>query len=290
MGGVFLLMHNVFLRLNILSSSIPFHGKVQHYYSINETFIHLGKNFLMTDAEQLLGGFWFLKSLFWGSLIFFLTRKIVTNRFYGACVLLLITILLSFIKFKGPAIHIGSIDFFAAFFIMVGNICHSDLCEGDNDCTLMKYCCSKYLALFSVVVIMIGSVLWPSSMLSFTWKNAFQYSITAIMGSLMLLYCGRSIDGLKKKFGDKLYSFLIYCGNHSLDILIWHFLSMKVATLIIIGIYNLPIELLGSFPNISEYSCQGWWVLYLTVGVGLPLGLIYMIERIKTVKNYSNDK
>ena len=74
-GGVFLLMHNVFLHLNILSSSIPFHGKVQHYYSINETVIHLGKNFLMTDAEQLLGGFWFLKSLFWGSLFFFSYTK-----------------------------------------------------------------------------------------------------------------------------------------------------------------------------------------------------------------------
>lgn len=75
---IFLLLHNVFFVLNIYNGEYGFRGNVSHEYSIEETF----KNAFfivttMSHGEQLLGGFWFLKSLFVGSIFFYFTTKLL---------------------------------------------------------------------------------------------------------------------------------------------------------------------------------------------------------------------
>lgn len=39
----------------------------------------------------------------------------------------------------------------------------------------------------------------------------------------------------------------------------------------IIGIYGLPISSLTEYPTIINYSSKLWWVIYLVVGIVLPL-------------------
>lgn len=40
-------------------------------YSPNEIITHCIRAVIFDSSEDLLGGFWFLKSLFWGSFIFY---------------------------------------------------------------------------------------------------------------------------------------------------------------------------------------------------------------------------
>ena len=70
-GLFFLILHNIFFHWNIYNDKYGYHGIVQHLYSMDDFINHAKNIFLMTQTECLLGGYWFLSSLFWGSLIAF---------------------------------------------------------------------------------------------------------------------------------------------------------------------------------------------------------------------------
>ena len=72
--------------------------------------------------------------------------------------------------------------------------------------------------------------------------------------------------------------FLVFVGDNTLDILTWHFLCFKLVSLLLIWIYALPIERLAEFPVIEEFAYQGWWVMYLVVGVATTLVINWIIK------------
>ena len=272
---VFILLHNILLNANILSDTIPYHGNVQSFYTYRDVLNHTIKAFLMTGTEQLLGGFWFLKSLLWGSFIFVFTRKIIKSPIYGAIVLFASSIILVMFKVKLPGVHIGYIDFFAAFFIMIGHCFRNAKYKGMQ---LLDYLSSNtFFAIALFCFIGIGSVCWPSTMLNIEWLQVLPYSLTAIAGSILLYSLGSHLSHVHvSHISSLLNKILVFIGNNTLYIFIWHFLSMKITTMLIIVIYGLDIETLGTFPVLEEYSLKGWWLLYLLVGVGLPsLGALF---------------
>ena len=66
-GLIFLVLHNLFFYLNIYNDEFGFRGIVQHLYTWQEMLKKAVSIVTrMSDTEQLLGGYWFLKSLFWG--------------------------------------------------------------------------------------------------------------------------------------------------------------------------------------------------------------------------------
>lgn len=77
---VFLVLHNVFFHLNIYNGEYGFRGNVSQLYSLTD----FAKRTLMivtsmSGSDQLLGGYWFLKSLFVGSFIAYLSIRYVKN-------------------------------------------------------------------------------------------------------------------------------------------------------------------------------------------------------------------
>lgn len=48
-----------------------------------------------------------------------------------------------------------------------------------------------------------------------------------------------------------------FIGKNTLTILTLHFLIIKLVSLVIIGIYDLPIKRLAEFPVITEHSKLG---------------------------------
>lgn len=101
------------------------------------------------------------------------------------------------------------------------------------------------------------------------------YVITAVMGT----WC---VYSLPWHWMLKIIaSYMENIGNHTLTILTWHFLSFKIVSLIIIVVYNLPLERLAQFPVIGEYTNRGWFVLYFLVGIVFPLLLSMLKNEIK---------
>ena len=62
-------------------------------------------------------------------------------------------------------------------------------------------------------------------------------------------------------------------GNNTLPVLTWHMVSFKLVSLLIICVYQIPMEHLAEFPVIEQYTKDGWFILYFLIGMGVPLGL-----------------
>ena len=67
---IFLLLHNVFYSVGILNGFYGSNGVVNHEYDIKEmATLAIDFTFRMTRYEGLLGAYWFVRSLLWGSLL-----------------------------------------------------------------------------------------------------------------------------------------------------------------------------------------------------------------------------
>ena len=81
---LFLLLHNLFFELNIYNAEYGYLGKTSELYSVREYITHaLNIVTRMAGHEQLLGGYWFMMSLFWASLIGFITVKLLNKTILG---------------------------------------------------------------------------------------------------------------------------------------------------------------------------------------------------------------
>jgi fucose 4-O-acetylase-like acetyltransferase len=63
---------------------------------------------------------------------------------------------------------------------------------------------------------------------------------------------------------------LDYVGKRTLNIMVWHFLSFKLLTLLLatIGVMSQPDLLAFPVPHSAQH---GWWILYSVVGTAIPL-------------------
>ncbi len=121
----------------------------------------------------------------------------------------------------------------------------------------------------STALVIAGSLCWPTDCGQVKLWNVVPYFLSAIAGTLAVLYISGKIANTKTACSK----FLVDVGNKTMTILTWHFLSFKIVSLLIIWIYGLPIEVLAGFPTVAQYSAQGWFVAYLMVGTLVPLAI-----------------
>lgn len=266
---LFLVLHNVFFHLNIYNDLYGFKGIVQQLYGVKDVVKNVAKIVLaMNETEMLLGGYWFLKELFLGSFLALGCFKYFRNDFLGGAVLLFIAVVMSWFDIEIPAVHIASRTFFAGFFIVMGRAYKRLDLDADK----------WAITLLAFVVVAIGSVWCGTSMLSYSTIQILPYSVCAILGTVMVLNLSHRLS-LRQNRMKKL---LMFVGDHTLEVLTWHFLSFKLVSLLVIVIHGLPIEQLARFPTISNYAAM-YWPLYSIVGIGVPMGLCLLFARIRSL-------
>lgn len=257
---VFLFLHNVFFHLNIYNGKFGFRGNVSNLYTCNDFVVHTFHIITrMTDNEQLLGGFWFLRSLLVGAIIGYLVIKNIHSKIYGGAILLILTVVLSFVNKHIPYFELGARETFAALFFVSGHY-YKELNWKIHE--------KRYILPLAIVMITFGVKFYQASLLNFEYWQVVPYLITAIIGILATFYLSKRISNLS----NRMKSCLVYTGNNTLAILTWHMLSFKLVSLLIIAVYQLPMEQLAEFPVIEQYSKEGWFMLYFLVGMIIPIG------------------
>lgn len=269
-GLLFLLLHNVFFHLNIYNGIYGFNGVVSHLYGVHDylknAFLIL---FCLSGNEQLLGGYWFLHTMFFASFIFYGLLKLKIPVLGGIIALVLSTLL----YFKGiPVINIycGAKEFFAVSCMMAGYMYKSYSLDTFVD----KYRVSVILV--CALLLVLGSMYWPGEMLDMKWTHTVPYFISGISGSIIMLMLSKYSVDKAQHFSN----FISNIGNKTLEILTWHFLCFKLASLVIIAYYGLPIERLAEFPVLSPYNTQGWWIVYFVIGVAVPMLCTQFTDRL----------
>ena len=282
-GMLFLAMHNVFFRINIYNDKWGYYGIVQHLYTFGD-FVDKAKSILiMTKTESLLGGYWFLGSLFWGSLIAFgvlvcshlLSKKVNCNLLVtsvlggGGGGLVLVCLVTNYIPKTFTVFLIGPREFMAATFFIVGYFLAKS--------KMPKFNWWQSILAFGFLV---ANSFWGQISAAAPFNDALKvvpYMITAVFGT----WCVYSLPWHRMK--GTLAPFMEYVGNHTLEILTWHLLCFKIISYILILVHGLPIEQLAEIPVVGESArtFKGWFVLYAIVGIGLPLLMTYLWENLK---------
>lgn len=270
-GLLFLLLHNVFFHLHIYDSIYgSYTGITSCLYGMKDYLLQFQRILRMVGSEQLLGGYWFLPTLFYASIIAYITIRYVRNSLFGGGILLALTLAFLVTDRKIPFFGIDDKMSLGALFFYLGY-----LCKGYQK----KFDSKKVKVLFLLLAIMVVvAIAWtlPSSMPTMETKAVIPYVIAASLASTSIfMFCQWLV-----KYESYLGSILNYIGMHTIEILTWHFLLFKLVSLLIVNIYRLPINSIASFPTIQEYSCQGWWIAYTMVGVFIPVLGAYIKNKI----------
>ena len=266
---VFLILHNFFFKIHFYEPGMMVGEASIVPYGWTEMLLHGGAIVVaMQGHDTLLGGYWFLHDLFFGSLLFYVGLKVLKNRYVSALVWLLLATVLAYTGWYVKYVGINSHLFLAAFFITVGH------CYRLGE---WKWAGKWWYIVSSVVTVFCVSLFWHSDMVSYRGWEVFAYSACAIAGALMLFGVGEKIA----QHSGKIVDFLCFTGGKTFNVLTWHFVALKLVSMAIILIYGLPIERLASFPAIKEFSRTFWWVVYFCVGVGVPLLWSYYYDKVK---------
>lgn len=253
---IFLFLHNWFFRINLYSDQFGYSGTVSQMYTRSDIVQKLKMIVCtMRSNEQLLGAYWFLRSLFWASIISFACFKVFQKTWITPIFLFVVTCYLSHYGVRLPLFEIGKVEFYGAFFISTGRFVKK---KGD------KWIDSPWLLLGIPVLVLVAVIKPVEGMMEVYCSSILQNTSIALIGILTCFY-------ITKLIPDRLLHVTGQIGDNTLPIVTFHFISFKLVSLIIIAFYGLSNVRLSEFPVIEEYSCRGWWILYLLVGVTIPL-------------------
>lgn len=272
---LFLLLHNVFYRLNIYSDSYGYLGSASTLYTFNDILIRLKDILLcMESHEELLGGFWFLRVLLFSSIGFSIIDymlcewKIHSIKYLIVfCLLLLFTFIAWYVSMQFWVLDSLFLFFYGCLFFLLGYLYRTYYSK-------LEVLENRWVNILCIILVIIGAIFVKNAMPAVNVPQIIPYLIVASAGSLIVFNIARLIE--KKKAA----SILIYIGRHTMVILALHFLSFKLINLIKIYGYNLPIKMLSCFPVIEDYN-KYYWIAYVLVGICIPLIISSVYEKNK---------
>ena len=287
----FLIIHNWMYDIGILNEVYGNEqGGVLHPYSTHQIQQNLWNIITAMGGYDafLCGAFWFFRGLFVASILYLIIYKVLDSTLprwaERATPYLICLIMLLFCGWKTweglkviNLVQGGYRDLMGCFFFGIGFIFRQYV---DDYRQIMS---RQYLAI--PMTILFGIIVWLFSKYltaNMNWRSTFQQflslPIPAILGFLMVYNISRWIDAGKGWFKR----LLVYTGDHTLNIFIFHIISYKVVSLIKIWYYGLDIRQIGCHMVIHDHSQEDcFWILYTVAGVGIPLLGIWLWEKSK---------
>ena len=257
-------LHNFLVRLNINPSPIfDIHGyKVLVYRIVFE----------LRQYEPLLGTFWFLSQLLMVNLlayVLFIGLKGKTRHIYYELAMLVVCSIASLILCKYHCVlyyNVSYITFLALACFICGKLLRNIRLS------------NSYVLILAVLVV--SSSKWNfQEMIAIDYTQIIPYYITAV-GGIIIIY-NLSLFIAKSVLIGKVFSYL---GKKSLSIMILHFAGFKLVSFLVIKVWGLPIDNMAEHPVIHGLSFP-WQMLYIMIGIGMPLMLEVIYNRIKMFIN-----
>lgn len=279
----FLLLHNVFFYFGIMNEQYGnWEGGVTHPYSV-QTMIQRLVNIVFSMGgydEFMAGAFWFFRALLLSSIVFLVLHKLIEGKvkwIKGSGVTVAIIVLaIGFGLLKtGFGLKIQTVvqggirEVMGVIFFGVGVLISSYQDKIKNHWGL---------ALIYLGILIFGTICKFRGMaLAIEMRDVLTLTVTGTVGYLLTYHISTIID----KRDNILKKFLIYCGEMTVYIYVFHIISFKVVSLIKIWWYNLDFGQIGCHMVIHEHPGDGFWILYTIAGVGLPLGWMWVYNKIK---------
>ncbi len=268
-GLIFLMLHNVFFKLNIYNDKVGYNGIVSHLYTPTEFMTNALKVLAFRGVEQLVGAFWFVLVLFTVNILFvlisYITMKYIKEnsehfRFFVIFLFFVIGNVATYYEFN---LHYNLNTSFVALLIYYMGYLYK---KYENQ---ISY--NIYFFITSVLFLVVSSLYGSVNMVNNSYLSPSFLIINSIAGAYANIYIAKIIASKRIN-----YSILDYIGKNTFNIMALHFLSFKLINLIQVKLYNLPSYMLAKFPIID--GSHGWWVLYCLCGIFIPIIVVYVIE------------
>ena len=294
----FLIIHNWMFDLGVLNETYGNEmGGVTHPYTWHQIQQNLWNIITaMGGYDQFLcGAFWFFRGLFVASILYLIIYKVLDSSLksvrwktaipYLICLVMLL--LCAWKTYEGlkviTLVQGGYRDMMGCFFFGCGFI-FRQFVDNYRQVISRHYTVFWSSIVFAIIVFFFSKYLtanmnWRSSYVQF-----LSLPLPALLGFLMTYNISWWLDnheGILKRF-------LIYTGDHTLYIFIFHIVSYKLVSLIKIWYYGLDPRQIGCHMVIHEHSQDDqFWILYTIAGVALPLLGIWLYEKAKLkIKGY----
>lgn len=259
---IFMLLHNLFAYIGLYDTS----------YLLNDYQYMIFHILSLTRTEQLLGGYWFLHELLYASLFSLLLLKILRLIFrntsitvlssFATAIFVVLAFIFSIIRYKIPTI--GAQTFLASAFYLSG------YCFRRLNVFAKK---NLVVGLFCFIALAFIAPFFSCDMQGAKGLKLILYFAIALIGIYGTIQISSAIKGKVVRVFD-------YIGNHTLDILTYHFISFKFVSAIKILVFGLSWNMLSDFPIIREYNGI-FFIVYCIVGVAFPLAFGLLLSRLK---------
>ena len=295
---IFLALHNLMFKIGILNEAYGNEmGGVTHPYSWHQIQQNLWNIITaMGGYDQFLcGAFWFFRGLFVASILYLIIYKVLDSTIKPArwkkaipyLICLIMLLLCGWKTYEGlkviTLVQGGYRDMMGCFFFGVGFI-FRQYAESYQALIKRYYAIIWTTIVFGIVVYLFSYYLTANMNWRSSYTQFLSLPVPALLGFLMTY----NISMLLDKKDNWLKRFLVYTGDHTLNIFIFHIVAYKVVSLIKIWYYGLDIQQIGCHMVIHEHSQEdAFWVLYTIAGVGIPLFVTWIVERWK-LKRQSN--
>ncbi len=273
---LFLVLHNLFFLTGLLSEQYGnASGGVLHPYTWTGFFQRVWSVvFNMSGYDEFIcGTFWFFRTLFIGSIGFLvlmlLFRKLrPTDTMQKTAALVAVVAFLLILWKIGAGLKVtgvagGGYRELLAIIFMSGGYLFRKYKDSIRANWLFGFVC--------LVVTVLGACFFPSNMgYTANFGQFFSLLLPAGAGFGLLYYISlqlnRSDNGVKAA--------LVYVGDRTLYIFVFHLLAFKLVSAVKIAVEGLPWGMMGCHTVIPPGEGNLWWVLYTIVGVAVPLGCL----------------
>ena len=289
----FLVFHNLFFKIGLMNEQYGnWEGGVTHPYTWHQFWqrlVHI--IFSMGGYDEFLAGaFWFFRALLVSSIVFLILYLLLHNRrkwLNHSTIPIVITLLaIGFAWFKVAnglkivtIVQGGIRECWGVLFFSLGVLYRR------HEHRIRKHWA---LTLLYATLLVVGAYLgWQGMALKVDLRTVATLPVTGAIGFLMVHHIASCLDrhdGVVKRF-------MVYCGNNTLYIYVFHIISFKLVSALKIWYYGLDWGQIGCHMVIHENSTTDlFWVLYTIVGTAVPLLGITLYRRLQQLKRQPNPK
>lgn len=280
---VFLLLHNLWFEIGVLNEEYGnWTGGVTHPYNMHQFWQRL--LLIVTSMsgydEFMAGAFWFFRGLMVSSILFLLFFRLLDSRFRLKPQYTALLICLGALAFC--AFHILSAtnmrfypngfwrETWGIFFFGIG-VAFNRI---EDNIPQRWWLTAGYFILLCVAAVMHFSGMNNGAKL----QDLITLPITGTIGFLMMYHISKIID--RRESGLK--SWLVFIGDNTLYIFIFHIISFKLVSILKILWYDLDPGQIGCHMVIHYNHTDFFWVLYSIAGVAVPLIGLAAVKIIKS--------
>ena len=293
-GVFFLILHNLFFEVGFLSESYGnTQGGVTHPYNWTQAAQHLWSMvFNMSGYDSFMAGaFWFFRALFLANIAFIFlfkaTRrlgKLKTSTLQVVSVIVLAFLLALWQASMG--LHITGVaqggyrELMGIVLLGIGFL----LRRADETPDSSIWHNPIIMLAASSVVLMILTFVYPISMAAKP-GSVLSVPILTVAGTAAFIWL-RDLSEFILQLPEKYTQWLQFTGENSLYIFVFHLLAFKVASMIKVGVYQLDWAMVGGHPVVQHELGDGFWLLYIFVGVILPILPVWIWKKITNQRKF----